>query len=659
MHIPILLEDIIILLGFSVIVVLLMQRLKIPSVLGFLITGVLIGPFGLGLISSIKEIEIIAEIGVILLLFVIGMELSIKQLRNMRKTVFIGGLFQVGVSVILAMFLSKFMGFEWDKSVFIGFLFSLSSTALVLKILQDRNEISEQHGKNALGILIFQDIIVVPMMLITPLIAGEGGNIGIEIVTLLAKTVVVVIVTYILARYVVPRLLLAVVRTKNQELFLLTTISICFAVTFLTAKAGLSLALGSFIAGLIISESEYSHKATSTIIPFKILFTSIFFISIGMMLDLHFVIYNIAVILILVLLVFVVKSIVAGVAVYLLKYPTKTVIMTGLTLFQIGEFSFILSKVGIKYGLLTQETNQYFLSVTIFTMFMTPFIIQYSDKISSKLLNVFSKGNSKDQNIKVSVSLETDKLKNHLVIIGFCEAGKNVARIAREVDISYIIIDSDIDVVNEAKKENEPIIFGDATDEHILNLACLKNARIAIIAFTKHKEALNIISTIRSLSQTVHLIIKTKSDNYIEEYIEYGADDVVSEKIETTIEIASHVLRNYLVPIHQLDTIINKFKEDNYKVLRSNDEIPSQIHVNQLPELNIVNLHVMADSGSVVGKTIKDSDIRNKFGVSILAIIRNEKMINKITLDEKILQNDTLYISGDNEHIEEFNKAIG
>lgn len=658
MHLP-LLQDIIILLGFSVLVVFILQRIKIPSILGFLITGVLIGPFGFGLISAVHEIEIIAEIGVILLLFVIGMELSLKQLITMRKTVLIGGFIQVGISILLATIIFHYLDFSWAESIFVGFLFSLSSTAIVLKILQDRNEISEPYGRNVLGILIFQDIIVVPMMLVTPLMAGQDSNIGMEIGILLIKSVLVIIFTYVSARYIVPWVLLRVVRTKNKELFLLTTISICFGVTFLTSEAGLSLALGAFLAGLIISESEYSHQATGTIIPFKVLFTSIFFISIGMMLDLNFFVNNAAIILSLVVFVFVTKAIIASIAVAVLKYPPRTVILTGLALFQIGEFSFILSKVGVKEGLLSFETNQYFLSVSIITLFLTPFVIQYADKITSKLLSLFFGKKEKKRVSKLTKdNKDISKNKDHLVIIGYGINGTNLVRVAEHANIPYVIIESDIDIVKREKKNGKSIIFGDATDEHTLHMACVENARVVVIAISDSKATKHIISCIRTLSQSVHLIIRTRHNKRINEYIEIGADEVISEKFETSIEIFSRVLHNYLVPIHRLDNLINTIRADNYKSLQTEKKLNTLIGRTQLPDFNIVSLRLLADSGSVVGKSIIEADIRKKFGVSILAILRNEQMINTITPNESLNQNDIVYISGDQEHIEQFYNAV-
>lgn len=238
------------------------------------------------------------------------------------------------------------------------------------------------HGRNALAILIFQDIIVVPMMLFTPIIAGQAGNVTNSVLILLLKTVIVVAITIISARYLVPKLMFLVAKTKSKELFLITTITICFAVAFLTSEAGLSLALGAFLAGLIISESEYSHQATSIILPFRELFTSFFFISVGMLLDLTFFSKNVGIILLIVLGVFLIKSLIAALSIAVLKYPPRTFLLTGLALFQVGEFAFILSKVGIQYGLLDAETNQYFLAVSITSMFLTPFVIIFSENIA-------------------------------------------------------------------------------------------------------------------------------------------------------------------------------------------------------------------------------------------------------------------------------------
>jgi K+:H+ antiporter len=659
MHIP-LLQDILILLGFSVIVVFILQRFHLPSILGFIITGIIIGPYGLSLINAIHEVEIISEIGVILLLFVIGMELSLKQLVSMRKTVFIGGLLQVGLSVIVATLIYRFLGFAWNEAVFIGFLFSLSSTAIVLKILQDRNEISAPHGRNALGILIFQDIIVVPMLLITPIMAGQSDDIGMAVLMLLLKSGLVIVITYISARYLVPRLMHLIVKTQNKELFLLTTIAICIAVAFLTSEAGLSLALGAFLAGLIISESEYGHQATSTILPFRELFTSIFFISIGMLLDLQFFMENALVVLPLVLVVFILKGTIASLATAILKYPPRTVLLTGLALFQIGEFAFILSKVGIEVGLLTDEMNQYFLSVSIVTMLFTPFVIQYSEKISAILISprIQKKWGMIKSKYDSNESEDVKGLKNHLVIIGYGINGTNVAKAARYAKIPYVILELNADVVRFQRAKGEPIVFGDAVHEHILNTVRLKNARVVVIAISDPKATNLIISNIRNISQSVYVVVRTRYIKEMDTLIALGADEVIPEEFETSIEIFTRVLHNYLVPIDEMENLIDSIRADNYKLFLPKGRSPKNIASTRIPDFKISSVRLLADSGSIIGKTIAEANVRKKFGVNILAISRKDQMISSIEPNEKMIQNDLVFISGDQEHIESFYNAV-
>ncbi len=657
MHFP-LLQDILIIMACSVVVILGLQRFRLPSILGFLLTGMIIGPYGLSLVRAIHEVEIMAEIGVILLLFVIGMELSLRQLNSIRKTVFIGGLVQVVISIAIATVITHNLGFPWNAAVFAGFLFSLSSTAIVLKILQDRNEISAPHGRNALGILIFQDIIVVPMMLLTPILAGEATNLSVEILELLFKSVLVVIITIISARYLVPRFMYIIARTQNKELFLITTFALCFAVAFLTSEAGLSLALGAFLAGLIISESEYSHQATGTILPFRELFTSFFFISVGMLLDLKFLWNHIMIILLIVGCVLILKTIAAAIATRILNYPPRTIILTGLALSQIGEFAFILSKVGIDSGLLTEEMNQYFLSVSVVTMLLTPFIIMYSDRISVMFIR-----NRKNKNYlsASNTTVENNSLhekEDHLIIIGFGVSGKNVARAAKYADIPYVILDLNADTVRKERTKGEPIVFGDGVHEHILESLGLEKARVIVITISDPQATKSIVSSVRHLSQSIYLIVRTSFVRETEDLIALGADIVIPEDFETSIEIFSRVLNNYLVPVDELENFIETIKSDNYKMFRPNGRMPRPIISTRIPNFNITCVRLLADSGKVVGKTVGSANIRKNFGINILAISRKDQMIHTVSADEKLIQGDLIFISGDQECIEDFYKAV-
>ncbi len=654
-----LLQDILILLAFSVVIVFVLQRLKLPSIIGFLLTGVIIGPYGLSLIKAVEQVEILSEVGVILLLFVIGMELSIKQLVSIKKTVFIGGFLQVGLTVGVAALVYNLLGNSWSESVFVGFLFSLSSTAIVLKTLQDRQEISAPHARNALAILIFQDIIVVPMMLVTPMIAGESSDVAMDILMLLVKSAIVVVLTYISARYVVPRLMHAVAKTNSKELFLLVTITLCFAIAFLTAEIGLSLALGAFIAGLIISESEYSHQATSIILPFRELFTSFFFVSVGMLLDLSFFLGNIPIILILVLIVLILKSLVAAIAVAILKYPTKTAILTGLSLFQVGEFAFILSKIGIEYNLLTPQTNQYFLSVSIVSMILTPFVIIFSENIADKVLGIKKRlGLKRELDSSDIEDIVEPNLENHLVIIGYGINGSNLAKAATASNIPFIVIETNAEIVKREKAKGLPIIFGDATNDHILETVHLARARAAVIAISGNIDTQNIIKNIRSISDSIYLVVRTRYVKQTSELLALGADEVIPEEFETSIQIFEHILHNFLVPEDDIVQLIHKVRADNYQLFKGELKRPKTYRTSELADFNIRSLRMRSDSNKFLGKPLRELNLRAIHGINILAIKRKDQLLESVQPDEIIKQGDIIYIQGDQGKVEEFHKLI-
>lgn len=660
MHFP-LLQDLLIFMGFSAIVVYALQRIRLPSILGFLVTGILIGPHGLGLVSESEQIELISEIGVILLLFVIGMELSIKHLVSIKYSVFIGGSLQVGLTVVVAGLIYYLLGNSWEESLFVGFLFSLSSTAIVLKVLQDRNEMSAPQGRNALAILIFQDIIVVPMMLFTPIIAGQSGDITSSILILLLKTAVVVAITIVSARYLVPRLMHSIAKTDSKELFLITTITICFAVAFLTAEAGLSLALGAFLAGLVISESEYSHQATSVILPFRELFTSFFFISVGMLLNLQFFWANIGIVLLVVLIVFVVKSLIASLAIAVLKYPPRTFLLTGLALFQVGEFAFILSKVGIQYNLLSPSTNQYFLAVSIVSMLLTPFVIILSERIAFGVMK-FRPIEAWDKKMVASKeqdhSVATNQLHNHLVIIGYGINGSNLARAAEFSDIPYVAVEMDAETVKAEQKKGVPILYGDARQDHIMEAVNIPKARVVVIAISDPEGTKVVVQNIRMVSQSVHLIVRTRFVKEIPELIALGADDVIPEEFETSIEIFSRTLHYFLIPEDDIGHFAEITRSNNYGLFQNKKSIPRTFRPGKYPEFDITCLKVRTDNRRIVGKTLSELDVRNQYGINILGLSRKDKLITNSGPDEILLQRDILYVTGKQESIDQFRKVI-
>ncbi|HHP7240951.1 MAG TPA: cation:proton antiporter [Cyclobacteriaceae bacterium] len=665
MELPIL-NDIVVILGFSVVTILLFQKLRLPAILGFLITGIMVGPSGLHLINDRHEVEPLSEIGIIFLLFVIGIEFSLKSLSSIRNTVVGGGILQVGGTLIAVMVIAVLLGYSWQSSIFIGCLLSLSSTAIVLKMLQQQGEITAPHGRVSVAILIFQDIIVVPMILITPLLAGKVNDPESSVPILLAKVVGVVIAVILLARYIVPLLLSWVAKTKSQELFIVTIVLICFFVAWLTSFAGLSLALGAFFAGLIVSESEYSHQATANILPFREIFISFFFVSIGMLLDVRFFVEHVPTILLATSGVIIMKFLIIMLTVLLLKYPTRVIFLTALSLFQVGEFAFLLSSVGMRYDLLSADTYQYFLSVSIISMALTPFAIAYS----SSILNYFFhsqlpepiRSRFKNLSKKKYEGKKTDKsYRDHMVIIGYGINGENVALAASSAELPHVIIELDPAMIKKAKKSGETnIVYGDATNETILKHVHIQEARVAVIAISSPRTTRNIVKMIRSFSETTYIIVRTRYVREVEEIIRLGADEVIPEEFETSIEIFTRVLKRYLITRDEILRFVHEIRSRNYEKLREMSEGITSIgrYPLSIPDIEIASLQVQQGNNKVVGKSILESMVRTNFNVTVVAIKRDNKFISQISPDDKICQNDILYIIGHPDRIIDFNKYL-
>lgn len=642
------LTEIMVILGLSILVIYIFQKLNMPAVLGFLATGVVFGPHALGFVQAGEEIEMLSEIGVILLLFIIGLEFSIKSLVSMKKVVLVGGSMQVGLTILLSGLISYFIGFGLNESVFLGFLVSLSSTAIVLKVLQDKGLMRTPHGRIALGILIFQDVIVVPMMLLTPILAGLDSNVAMSLFILLIKVILVIGLVYVSARHLVPRLLHEIARTRSRELFLITIIVICFSVAYFTSIMGLSLALGAFMAGLSISESEYSHQATGLIIPFREIFTSFFFVSIGMLLDLDFVIHNLALVALFTFGVFIIKFVVIVISTLALKYPLKTGIVVGFSLFQVGEFAFILSRSGLETGLLNDNTYQYFLSVSILTMGITPFLIDYGDKLAAKLLRTpFKKLAFMENAVGNVVETDTDdlgELQGHLIIIGYGTNGHNAARTARKAEIPYVILELDADLVKKAKDNGEPIIFGDAKNNHILDHVRIHRARVAVVAVSDHHDALVIVSQIRELSKTVHVVIRAKTIAQSEELLIGGASEAISEEFEASVEVFARMLNQFLVSNDEIDEYIETIRDETYSAIHSNYHVYKRNAV-EITKLKTANIHIDRNC-PFDDKHLCETKIFDENKVRVVGILRNGKLKKNFTGDTMLTDGDEVIITG-------------
>lgn len=645
------LKTLVIIFGVSAFVVFLLQKLKVPSIVGFLIAGVALGPHGFGMIRGIREVELLAEVGVILLLFTIGLEISLKNLKRIRSTIIGGGFSQVLLTLLITAAIAyPFFG-KLNASLFTGFLVALSSTAIVMRILFERGEIDSPHGRLSMAILIFQDLCVIPFMLLTPLLAGHQGSF-VEISWTLFKSAAILFVVIFGARWLVPNLLHQIVRTRSRELFVITVILLCLGTALLTSELGLSLALGAFLAGLIISESEYAYQAISDILPFKDSFNGLFFISVGMLMNLRFLGENLTTILSVVVTILLLKTFTGFLSVHLLGHPMRISLQTGLHLAQIGEFSFVLAMAGKSAGLITENLYQLFLSASVLTMVLTPFILRASPGISSwmsskKLLERLDRMKRKAQ--KEGFPLRRE---GHVIIVGFGLNGRNLAEVLKETLVPYVVLEINNDTVIQMKKKGEPMFYGDGTSPEILHKLGIATARMLVVAISDPASTRRIVQVARKENSRLYIIVRTRYAAEVEDLLKLGANEVIPEEFETSIEIFAKVLHHYQVPKNLMTEQIEKIRSRSYEVLRrvelSAKNLPEKCEI--LMDID-TETHLINDRSRASGRSIKELRIRTKTGATVIAVKRGSEIIPSPGLEFVFTPGDIVYLIGSKENL--------
>ncbi len=622
------LENLLFIFAVSIAVVFLFHQFRLPSITGFLVAGALIGPHGLNLVSDIETVRFLAEIGVALLLFTIGIEFSLVQLASLRKLLLIAAPIQVGGVIVIGTLGAMLAGLPGPEAVFWGFLLSLSSTAIVLKALADRGDSDSLHGRATIGILIFQDLAVVPMILLTPILATSATEGALSSILLtLGESVVVVGVVVAAARYVVPMLLEHIVRSRSRELFLLTTIVLCLGIAWLTSLGGLSLALGAFIAGLVISESEYSHQAMAEVLPFRDSFNSLFFVSIGMLMDWRVLVHYPAVVTGVLLIVLLVKFVSGAGAVLAVSLPPRSAIMTGIALAQVGEFSFILAQVGQANGLLSGPPYQIFLAVSVCSMIITPFLMQWSPHLARRVEAMQRVYHWLPGRTMAHV-LETEgrhlHIKDHVIIVGYGLNGRNLARVLGETEVPYIALDLDGDAVRREAQHGVPLYYGDATNPNVLRHVRIEVARVLVIATSDPFMARRTVQVARNLNPKIHIVVRTRYLRELEELHQLGADDVVPEEFETSIEIFALVLRTYDMPQDFVMRKAEQIRREGYALLRRSEmpELAHHLRGGTLSDVEVETCRIEEDSPAA-GKTLAQLALRPMTGASIIAQTRS------------------------------------
>jgi CPA2 family monovalent cation:H+ antiporter-2 len=640
------LTSLVIIFGVSAFVVFALHHFRIPSLVGFLVAGVVIGPYGIGIIRDTHAVELLAEIGVILLLFTVGIEFSIARLLRMKKAVVAGGGLQMLLTTGFVVAAGFFVSVKTEDAVFFGFLVALSSTAIVLKLLAEKGETDSPHGRVMVGILIFQDLCIVPLMLLIPALSGEGVT-AMDIAVKMGKAVLIIAFVLVSARWLVPVLLHQVVHTRSRELFIITIIILCMGIALLTARFGLSLALGAFLAGLIISESEYAHQATADILPFKDSFIGLFFVSVGMLIDIGFMADNWQEIAIAVSAIFMLKVMTGIAAPLLIGTPLRASVHAGLGLAQIGEFSFVLAEAGRAAAMIADDVYQVFLSSSVLTMMATPFVLRTAPSLSAwvtsrRLLQKVSR-------LKKLAEAEgfPRRKQDHVVIIGFGLNGRNLAKVLKESGIPYVALEMNSETVREMKKKGEPIYYGDGTSKEILDKLNIRRARLLVVAISDPASTRRIVSVARHENPDVYIIVRTRYLAEVEDLVALGADEVIPEEFETSIEIFARVLDRYRFPRNVIMDMAERVRSNSYTALRSIDL--SRRHLfgrdTLVPEIEMDGIRVQ-ESSPLAGRSIAELGIRKKTGVTIIAVRRGDAVIPNPEPDFRFRVGDIVLFTG-------------
>ncbi len=642
------LKDIVIIFSLSTLVNLVFTKIKLPTIIGYLFTGVVAGPYALALIQG-SDIELMAEIGIILLLFSIGLEFSLNHLLKIRKIVLLGGFLQLSATTLLAMLIARLYQLNWTTSVYLGLITALSSTAVVLKILQERSEITSNYGRTVLGILIFQDIILIPLLLFAPLLGGESIDLSSQILILIIKAVFIIGLVYVGNRWLMPKILHMIAMTKNQELFFMSILVICLAIALFTAELGMSLAFGAFLAGLMISESEYSHNVFGNIVPFKDTFTSFFFVSIGMLLDLSFVMEHFFLVISTVILVILLKMLIGSLSAFVLGHTLKGTILVGIAISQVGEFSFILAELGLDYQIIPDFYFQLFLSVAILSMAISPILIQIATPVANLILKLPVPRFLVDGIFPLK-QITIPDLKNHLVLIGKDSRALNLSVMASYMDFPYISIVFDPDIVRKKQKLGETVIYGDALNIPILQKAHVNTAEMVVISIGDLITAMAMTEKIRNLNKHAFLIVRTRYVQDIEELYKLGADQVIPEEFETAINLFERVLKKYLIPRRKITAAIEKIREDHYGIFREKETSSDISLVKDIPNIEISGL-IIHGSSSLTNLSLSEVQFRKRFGVTVVALKRGERILEHPGPDEKLKAGDIAYVLGKPEQV--------
>jgi CPA2 family monovalent cation:H+ antiporter-2 len=634
---------ILILLISAVLTVALFRALRLPVMLAYFLVGVVLGPHASGLLPDSEANREFAEFGIVFLMFSIGLEFSLPQLYAMRKKVLGLGGSQVFVTLAAAMGIAKLAGLSWPAAFVVGSALAMSSTAIVSKLLAERLDLNSRHGRLSIGVLLFQDIAVVPILVLIPALAITGTDLTEVLGLAMLKATGMLLFLFTIGKWLINPWFNLVAGQRSRELFVMNVLMVTLLLAYATKLAGLSYALGAFIAGMLISETKFKYQVESDISPFRDIFLGLFFISVGMLLNVQQIINNIGVIL-LVLVVFVLfKAAIVTLVVRIVKYETGVAIRTGLILAQAGEFSFVILALGVEQKLVTGQALQVILAVSLLSMVIAPFLIQYNGRIARKLVHSYSRNSGQ---VVQDIDDVGKHLHDHVIICGYGRSGQYLARFLREESIPYMALDIDPSRVLEASAAGESVMFGDAARRQVLEAAGGSRAKALVISYSDNRAAMKILHIVQENYPQLPVIVRTVDDTNMEALREAGAAEVVPEILEGSLMLASHALMLIGVPLHRVVKRIRIFREERYKLFKGYFHGISDAENEDLAKQQVRLHSVIISPGTfAVGRNLADMHLEN-FDVEVKSIRRPNSNGSKPSEESILVEGDVVVLLG-------------
>ena len=637
--------ELIFLLAISVVTVWAFKRLKLPAILAYLVAGIIAGPQILAIITDPHQVALVGELGIVFLLFSLGLEFSIPKLVAMRHLVFGVGSAQVVLTLIIVMLITNLLGLSWSSAFIVGSIFALSSTAVVVKSLNETGITQTKRGQIAISILLFQDIAVVPLLIAIPLMAGgdSGGQLMSTIVLALTKGFLVVVILLSVGKWVLPRVFNEIAQVRTDELFVLTAILVTILAGILTSSFGLSMALGAFLSGMMLSESQYKHQLEADIRPFKDILMGLFFISVGMSLDIVAVAETWPWVLLSVLALLVIKSHVVAMLAVMAKENIRDGWGAGLMLFQMGEFGFVLVALAQQFELLSPTLGSTLIGVGVVSMAITPFVIDHHGSLIAK---IESKLGQNLEDFSQQSDVFESKLTDHVVVCGFGRVGQTVSRFLKEEHVDYIALDVDPVRVKEAQAAGENVHYGHARDKAILESANVKSAKLVVITFSDITRTHRVIKNVKDTGSQARIMVRTKDDHDLQKILDDGADQVVPEALEGSLMLVSQVLFESGVPMSKVLKRLHKERENRYGKMHG--FVPgdvTQMSAERRNSLEFIHGVALPVEGYAVGKQLNSLTV-DRFNVQIIGIRRQEKTLEPLEENTQVEAYDVLILKG-------------